>query len=78
MAFDSSRGPTIGNTQLKPEIAAVGSNVYTATQNYDTNGDSYDVSRFTSVDGTSFAAAMVGGGGGAGETGASGIHGGAD
>jgi minor extracellular serine protease Vpr len=61
MAFDSSRGPTIGNTQLKPEIAAVGSNVYTATQNYDTNGDSYDVSRFTSVDGTSFAAAMVAG-----------------
>jgi minor extracellular serine protease Vpr len=61
MAFDSSRGPTIGNTQLKPEIAAVGSNVYTATQNYDVSGDSYDVSRFTSVDGTSFAAAMVAG-----------------
>ena len=61
MAFDSSRGPTIGNTQLKPEIAAVGSNIYTATQNYDVSGDSYDVSRFTSVDGTSFAAAMVGG-----------------
>jgi len=61
VAFDSSRGPTIGNTQLKPEIAAVGSNVYTATQNYDPNGDSYDVSRYTSVDGTSFAAAMVAG-----------------
>jgi uncharacterized protein (TIGR03437 family) len=61
IAFNSSRGPTIGNSQLKPEIAAVGSNVYTATQNYDTNGDSYDVSRFTSVDGTSFAAAMVAG-----------------
>lgn len=61
MAFDSSRGPAIGNAILKPEIGAVGSNIYTATQNYDPNGDSYDVSRFSSVDGTSFAAAMVAG-----------------
>ncbi len=61
VAFDSSRGPTIGNALLKPDIAAIGANVYTATQNYDPNGDSYDVSRFNTVNGTSFAAAMVGG-----------------
>jgi minor extracellular serine protease Vpr len=61
IAFDSSRGPTIGNAALKPEIAAVGANIYTATQNYDPNGDSYDVSRFNVVNGTSYAAAMVGG-----------------
>ncbi len=61
IAYNSSRGPTVGNSQLKPEIAAVGANVYTAAQNYDPNGDAYDVSRFTSVNGTSFAAAMVGG-----------------
>ncbi len=61
IAFDSSRGPVIGNSALKPDIAAVGVNVYTAAQNLDSNGDSYDPSRFTSVNGTSFAAAMVGG-----------------
>lgn len=61
VAFDSSRGPVIGNSSLKPDIAAIGVNVYTAAQNLDSNGDSYDPSRFTSVNGTSFAAAMVGG-----------------
>jgi uncharacterized protein (TIGR03437 family) len=61
VAFDSSRGPSLGLTGLKPEIAAVGSQIYTATQNYDKNGDTYDASRYTGVDGTSYAAAMVAG-----------------
>ena len=61
IAFDSSRGPAVGTSILKPDLVAVGSGIYTATQNFDPNADTYDVSRFTSVDGTSFAAAMVAG-----------------
>ena len=61
IAFDSSRGPATGTHGLKPEIAAVGAGVYTATQKYDPNGDVFDVSGYASVDGTSYAAAMVAG-----------------
>ncbi len=61
MAFDSSRGPALGTNGLKPEIAAVGSGIYTATQSYDPNGDVFDVSGYAAVDGTSYAAAMVAG-----------------
>ncbi len=61
IAFDSSRGPALGTSALKPEIAAVGAGVYTATQSYDPNGDVYDVSGYAAVDGTSYAAAMVAG-----------------
>ena len=57
----SSQGPSIGDSLVKPEITAVGSDVYVATQNYDPNGDMFDVSRYRSVEGTSFSAPMVAG-----------------
>jgi uncharacterized protein (TIGR03437 family) len=61
VAFDSSRGPAIGTNGIKPEIVAVGSGVYTATQRYDPNGDLFSSDGYAAVDGTSFAAAMAAG-----------------
>ncbi|MGG7380441.1 hypothetical protein ACQ7B2_17360, partial [Escherichia coli] len=49
----SSHGPAVGdfaNTKtnvIKPEIAAIGANLYTATQKYDPNGDAYNVTGYT-------------------------------
>jgi minor extracellular serine protease Vpr len=63
----SSRGPSygdFGNTPtnvVKPEISAIGANLYTATQKYDPNGDSYNASGYTGVSGTSYAVAVVAG-----------------
>jgi minor extracellular serine protease Vpr len=72
----SSRGPSIGlfgngvNTPterrpvvlaLKPELVAVGDNLYTATQKLDPNGDVYNASGYAMVSGTSFAVPMVAG-----------------
>lgn len=60
-AIFSSQGPSIGDSLIKPEITAVGQDVYVATQNFDPNGDMFDVSRYRSVEGTSFSAPMVAG-----------------
>ncbi|MBS1831966.1 MAG: S8 family serine peptidase [Acidobacteria bacterium] len=57
----SSRGPTLGRYDIKPEIAAVGTGLYVATQSYDPNGDMYSADGFTTTQGTSFAAAQVAG-----------------
>lgn len=57
----SSRGPNIGFPLIKPEVVAVGENVYTATQTYDRNSDMYDPSGYIAVDGTSFSAPLVAG-----------------
>lgn len=57
----SSQGPSIGNNGIKPELVAVGTDLYTATQKYDPNGELYDASGFTATQGTSFAAPMVAG-----------------
>ncbi|MBK9167105.1 MAG: S8 family serine peptidase [Bryobacterales bacterium] len=66
VAFFSSRGPALGDTSrgeapIKPEVAAVGTDLYAATQVLDPNGEFYDRTRFTSVQGTSFSAPMVAG-----------------
>jgi uncharacterized protein (TIGR03437 family) len=61
VALFSSHGPAIGDFALKPELVAVGTDMYTATQNYDPNSGMYDASRYTEVDGTSFAVPMVAG-----------------
>ncbi len=60
-AIFSAQGPSIGDSLVKPEITAVGQDVYVATQNYDPNGDMFDVSRYRSVEGTSFSAPIVAG-----------------
>lgn len=57
----SSRGPNIGFPLIKPEVVAVGENMYTATQTYDRNSDMYDPSGYIAVDGTSFSAPLVAG-----------------
>jgi minor extracellular serine protease Vpr len=57
----SARGPAIGTDQIKPELVAVGTNLYTATQTYDPNADLYDPSGFLALQGTSFAVGQVAG-----------------
>ncbi|MGH9719818.1 MAG: S8 family serine peptidase [Bryobacteraceae bacterium] len=62
----SSRGPSIGDVSkghatIKPDLAAVGTDMYTATQSFDPNGDLWNASLFTSAQGTSFAVPMVAG-----------------
>ena len=60
MASFSSRGPSISYL-LKPEIVAVGTQVYMATQRFDSNGIMWDPSRYIAADGTSFSTPMVAG-----------------
>jgi minor extracellular serine protease Vpr len=56
----TSRGPSI-DYSIKPELAAMGEGIYTATESLDPTGDLWDASGYTSVEGTSFAAALVAG-----------------
>jgi subtilisin family serine protease len=53
-------GPNI-DLAIKPDMVAVGQNVYTATESTDPNGDMYDPSGYILVDGTSFSTPMVAG-----------------
>ena len=50
----SSLGPNIDGS-VKPDVMAPGTDVFTATQSLDPTGNLYDVSRYTAVQGTSFA-----------------------
>lgn len=61
VAVFSSRGPSIRENAIKPELVAVGTDLYTATQTYDPNGEMYDATGYTAVQGTSFAAPLVAG-----------------
>jgi subtilisin family serine protease len=56
----SAAGPNV-DTAIKPDLVAVGSNVYTATQRLDRNGDMYSADGFVLVDGTSFSSPIVAG-----------------
>jgi uncharacterized protein (TIGR03437 family) len=57
----SSRGPTIGEIAIKPEIVAPGSDLYMATQTFDPNSPMFDPSGYTVSQGTSFAAPYIAG-----------------
>jgi uncharacterized protein (TIGR03437 family) len=68
VAITSSRGPAVfradrptAENGIKPEVAAVGTDLYVATQKYDPNGDMHDPSGYTAASGTSFAAPIVAG-----------------
>ena len=61
VASFSSQGPGIGNFSIKPDLTAVGTDLYMATQRFDPNGDMYNPAGFTAADGTSFAAPMAAG-----------------
>jgi minor extracellular serine protease Vpr len=60
IASFSSRGPNLDYT-IKPDVMAVGQNIYTATQKLDSNGDMFDATGYTITQGTSFAAPLVAG-----------------
>ena len=65
-AFDlltgfSSLGPTTGDNALKPDLVAVGQDVYMAAQNFDPLGDLYSANRYASAAGTSFSTPLVAG-----------------
>jgi minor extracellular serine protease Vpr len=60
MASFSSRGPSI-DYLFKPEMVAVGTQVYMATQEFDSNGIMWDPSGYIAADGTSFSTPMVAG-----------------
>lgn len=57
----SSQGPATGTNAIKPELIAVGQDLFTAAQKYDPNGELYDPSGFTRAEGTSFSTPMVAG-----------------
>ena len=61
VAAFSSRGPAVGQGPLKPDIAAVGTNVYMAAQRLDPNGAVYSADGYTVADGSSFSTPMVAG-----------------
>ena len=56
----SSAGPPAG-LNIKPEVAAVGANFYTATQSFDSRGDMFTTSGYIVVEGTSFSTPFVAG-----------------
>src|SRR6185503_9989646 len=60
LANFSAQGPNV-NGSIKPDLVAVGTNVYTATQKFDTQGDVYDPSGYAVVDGTSLSSPIVAG-----------------
>lgn len=57
----SSHGPVIGSGALKPDVAAVGVDLYLAGQSYDPNGELYSPTGYLVSQGTSFAAPQVAG-----------------
>lgn len=61
VAIFSSQGPATGTNAIKPELIAVGADLFMATQKYDPNGELYDPTGFVRADGTSFSAPMVAG-----------------
>ncbi len=61
LADFTSKGPNVDGS-IKPDMVAVGKDVYTAEQSFDPNGDVYNAAGYGSVDGTSFASPMVAGG----------------
>ena len=57
----SSHGPVRGSGALKPDIAAVGVDLYLAGQSYDPNGELYTPNGYLVSQGTSFSAPQVAG-----------------
>jgi len=59
LASFSSQGPVTGTSALKPDLVAVGTNMYMAAESYDPLGEVYGANGYTVASGTSFAAPMV-------------------
>ena len=60
LADFSAKGPNVDGS-IKPDMVAVGMYVYTAAQKFDSQGDLYDASGYSQVDGTSFSSPIVAG-----------------
>ena len=60
IASFSSRGPSI-NGGLKPDVTAVGTDLYMAAERVDPNGDLYSPNGYTVSQGTSFSTPLVAG-----------------
>jgi subtilisin family serine protease len=60
LADFSGTGPSI-DFSIKPDLVAVGTNVYTAAQRLDSSGEIYDTTGFAIEQGTSFSAPLVAG-----------------
>jgi minor extracellular serine protease Vpr len=57
----SSHGPVIGSGALKPDVSAVGVDLYLAGQSYDPNGELYTPNGYLVSQGTSFSTPQVAG-----------------
>jgi len=57
----SSHGPALGAGVFKPDVIAVGVDLYLAGQNYDPNGELYSASGYLVSQGTSFSTPQVAG-----------------
>ena len=57
----SSLGPTTGDNALKPDLLAVGQDVYMAAESYDPLGDLYSANRYGAAAGTSFSTPLAAG-----------------
>jgi uncharacterized protein (TIGR03437 family) len=59
LSYYSSLGPSTGDSTIKPDLVAVGTDIYMAAQNYDPAGGQYSSTRYADAAGTSFASPMV-------------------
>jgi hypothetical protein len=60
LADFSAKGPNVDNS-IKPDLVAVGTSLYTATQKTDQDSDLYDPTGYIVVDGTSLSSPLVAG-----------------
>ena len=61
LSYYSSMGPSAGDSNIKPDMVAVGTDIYMAAQNYDAAGGQFSSTRYADASGTSFSAPMVAG-----------------
>ena len=61
VAYFASRGPSVGNYGLKPDISAAATNFLIAAEDVDPFGDLFSLERYAVADGTSFSSPMVAG-----------------
>ena len=61
VVYFASRGPSVGNYGLKPDISAAANNFLMAAQDVDPFGELFSSKRYAVADGTSFASPMVAG-----------------
>jgi minor extracellular serine protease Vpr len=57
----SSQGPAIATNGVKPDLVAVGTDLYMATQNTDPNGEMFNPNGYVVAQGTSFSGPMAAG-----------------